>query len=681
MSLVGNSLVIEFLSEELPPINLLENIGTPFAESIKSQLQGYLTDSSEINSLITPRRFGCVINNINHEQKDQEITRKGPAIATGLKDGNPTPALLGFAKSCGTEWQNLTQNSDGYFYFTTTIKGKPLESVIENAINTALKKVHIAKSMRWGDTDYQFVRPLHNLLVMLNENVLPCNILGLNSQKSTIGHRFMSDGVININNAQSYLDSIKDIGKVIVGFNTRKDIISTTLNKKASELGLKISHIDGLLEEVTALVEWPEVLVGSFDSKYLEVPQECLILSMAKNQKYFALVDNKNKLSNKFLFVANLISKDPSVIINGNQKVLSARLADAEFFYNFDKRTKLADFVPRLANVVYHNKLGSQLERIERLQNISANIAQLLNVDNDTAKRAAYLLKADLATEMVGEFPELQGIMGNYYAIASNETMEIANAIEQHYYPRFSGDELPNTALATVVSLADKLETLVGIWGIGLIPTGDKDPYALRRAALGIVRILLENDINLNQLLKYTFESFKGKGLSENTITELEQFIIQRLANYLSTTLGYPTKVVNAVLSSEKLEISQAENICKEFSSWANDETNNGLFEANKRIENILRKNEAEIDTDITVNPALFISYETILFNLIESINNNSDLNSYLQQLSKLSQPLTDFFANVMVMDENVVIRKNRLKLLSDLYAKFNLYGKLSELA
>ncbi|MDD3265554.1 MAG: glycine--tRNA ligase subunit beta [Burkholderiales bacterium] len=681
MSLVGNSLVIEFLSEELPPINLLENIGTPFTESIKSQLQGYFTDSSKVTPFITPRRFGCVINNINHEQKDQEVTRKGPAVATGLKDGNPTPALLGFAKSCGTEWQNLIQNDDGYFYFTSTVKGKSLESVIENTINTALKKVHIAKSMRWGDTDYQFVRPLHNLIVMLNDKVIPCNTLGLNSQGSTIGHRFMSHGEVKISNAQSYLDEIHNLGKVVVEFNARKEIISKTLDNKAAELGLKISHMDGLLEEVVALVEWPEILVGSFDSKYLKVPQECLILSMAKNQKYFALVDNNNKLSNKFLFVSNLISKDPEVIINGNQKVLSARLADAEFFYNFDKRTKLSDFVPRLANVVYHNKLGNQLERIERLQKIAATIAPLLNVDSEVAKKAAYLLKADLVTEMVGEFPELQGIMGNYYALASGETKEVANAIEKHYYPRFSGDELPDSALATVVSLADKLETLTGIWGIGLIPTGDKDPYALRRSALGIVRILLENHLNLKTLLENAFNSFDGKNLSANTVSELEQFIVQRLANYLSATLGYSNKVVSAVLANHSLEISQAESICKEFSAWANDTDNNGLFEANKRIENILKKNEAEVDINITINPELFISYETTLFNLAASINNDSSLDLYLQQLSKLSVPLTEFFANVMVMDDDVIIRKNRLKLLSDLYAKFNIYGKLSELA
>lgn len=676
----GNNLVIEFLSEELPPINLVENLSNPFTQSIEEHLKGFLTESSKITSFITPRRFGCVISNISQEQANQSVTRKGPAITTGLKDNTPTPALMGFAKSCNTSWENLEQREDGYFYFTTTVKGKQLESVIKESIEASLKKMHIAKAMRWGNTDYQFVRPMHNLMILINNKVIPCEIFGLQASSSTLGHRFMSSGKIKINDAQEYLDKIYTEGNVVAEFNTRKELIINQLSNKAKELNLNINHMDGLLEEVTALVEWPEVLVGEFDKKFLEVPQECLILSMAKNQKYFALVDNNNKLSNKFLFVANLISKDPSVIVNGNQKVLSARLADAEFFYNFDKRTKLADFVPRLSNVVYHNKLGSQLERIERLQTISAQIAPLLDVNQDIAKHAAYLLKADLVTEMVGEFPELQGIMGNYYAIASGETAEVANAIEKHYYPRFSGDILPDTSLSTVVSLADKLETLIGIWGIGLIPTGDKDPYALRRAALGIVRILLANNINLKTLLNASFSAFADKNISSNTVIELEQFIIQRLANYLTTVAGYSTKVVNAVLANDNLEIVQVEKICQAFNTWANDSNNNALFEANKRIENILKKNESEIDPNITLNINLFTSYEAILARAAQSIDATNSINIYLEELSKLSVPLTDFFANVMVMDENIDIRKNRLKLLSDLYTKFNIYGKLSEL-
>lgn len=681
MSLTNNSLVIEILSEELPPIKLETNIGNPFSESIYSQLSGFLAAGSELKTFITPRRFGCVITGINFEQADQQLTRKGPALATGLKDGAPTPALLGFAKSCQTEWQNLEQRDDGYFYFTTTVKGKTLDVVIQDVINAALKKIYIAKSMHWGDSDTLFVRPVHNLLVMFNNQVLECSALDLSATNSTLGHRFMSAGQVTINDASSYLQQITSEGKVIPEFNARKELIEQGLNAKAVELGLKISPIDGLLDEVTALVEWPEILVGSFDEKFLQVPQECLILSMAKNQKYFALVDQNNKLSNKFLFVTNLISQNPQVIINGNQKVLTARLADAEFFYEFDKRTPFKDFVAKMGNVVYHNKLGSQLERVQRLQQIASGIAPLLNVDSELAKHTAYLLKADLVTEMVGEFPELQGVMGNYYALASGESSEVANAIEKHYYPRFSGDELPDSPLSTVVSLADKLETLVGIWGIGLIPTGDKDPYALRRAALGVVRILLSNNLDVKQILAISYQAFAGKGLAENTVTELYQFIMQRLANYLTSVEDYSTNVVNAVLASPQVELVQVIGICQSFTRWAAGAGNQELFEANKRIENILKKNESELDLSIELNSQLFTSYEANLVQALNSIIDDGVVDHYLEQLSKLALPLTEFFANVMVMDDNIAIRKNRLKLLALLAEKFNRYGRLAELA
>lgn len=678
----NNSLLIEFLSEELPPINLEGNIGNAFSDAVYAQLNGFLTTDSKIESFVAPRRFGCVISGVNFEQADQKVLRKGPAVATGLKDGNPTPALLGFAKSCATEWQNLEARDDGYFYFEITQKGKSLDSVISEIVNNSLKKIYIAKAMRWGSTDYQFVRPLHNLIVMFNQQVLACEAMGLSANNTTLGHRFMTSAPVVISAANNYFNQIEQDGKVVPVFSARVHKIEQQLAEKASELGLQISPMAGLLEEVSALVEWPEVLVGEFDKKFLQVPQECLILSMAKNQKYFALVDASGKLSNKFLFVANLISKNPQVIIEGNQKVLSARLADAEFFYEFDKRTKLADFVSKMANVVYHNKLGSQLERIERLQKIAANIAPQLNVDSEVASRAAYLLKADLVTEMVGEFPELQGVMGKYYALASGESSEVANAIEQHYYPRFSGDDLPNSDLATVVSLADKLETLVGIWGIGLIPTGDKDPYALRRAALGIVRILLNNNLELEQLLTASVEVFAGKNLSANVVSEVYEFVKQRLANYLISSENYSTKVVNAVLADGKVDFAQVKEICDAFSSWATGESNQSLFEANKRIENILKKNAEQIDNQAILDRKLFNEYEVALFTELNEINqtSNSSVQLYLEQLSRLAQPLTQFFANVMVMDEDLAIRKNRLKLLSDLYAKFNRFGKLSEL-
>ncbi|MBX9597703.1 MAG: glycine--tRNA ligase subunit beta [Burkholderiales bacterium] len=680
-----NSLLIEFLSEELPPINLEGNIGSAFSESVYQQLSGFLLKDSSFTEFVSPRRFGCLIEGIVYEQSDQRQLRKGPAINTGLQDGNPTPALLGFAKSCGIEWQKLEQREDGYFYAESLIKGKNLTNILGDVINNALKKIQIAKAMRWGDKSYQFVRPLHNLVVMFNGAVINCDSMGLSANNTTSGHRFMCKSQLKLSCAQDYFSQLQNQGKVVPQFSLRKNLIEKQLNEKAQELGLSISHMDGLLDEVAALLEWPEVLIGEFDEKFLAVPQECLILSMAKNQKYFALVDQSGKLSHKFLFVANLISKQPQVIIEGNQKVLTARLADAEFFYEFDKRTPLIEFTAKTANVVYHNKLGSQLERIERLQSIAAGIAPLLGVNPDLAKHTAYLLKADLPTEMVGEFPELQGVMGKYYALAAGESAEVANAIEKHYYPRFSGDELPDSQLAKVVALADKLESLVGIWGIGLIPTGDKDPYALRRAALGIVRILLNEKLNLEQvssLFKITVAVFVGKNLAVDTISGVENFIKQRLANYLSSVEGYAVKVVNTVLASaDRVDFTNIIEVCAAFSKWSASETNQELFEANKRIENILSKNADSVDLSLNLNQELFNAYEGELYLATTNINTSLSIQSYLEQLSALAKPLTEFFANVMVMDSDLNIRKNRLKLLSELYAKFSQYGKLSELA
>jgi glycyl-tRNA synthetase beta chain len=551
---------------------------------------------------------------------------------------------------------------------------------------------------------------------MFNDKVLNCEALGLVSGHQTSGHRFMSNGKLTIPDASKYLETLKNDGKVVAEFAIRRNLIEQQLATKAAEFDLKISPMDGLLDEVTALVEWPEVLVGSFDKKFLDVPQECLILSMAKNQKYFALVDGNNKLSNKFLFVANLISKDPQVIIEGNQKVLSARLADAEFFYNFDKRTPLANFVKRMTNVVYHNKLGSQYERIERLQKIAHEIALRLQIDAKKAERAAYLLKADLATEMVGEFPELQGIMGNYYALASGESTEIANAIEQHYYPRFSGDELPNTPLATVVSLADKLETLVGIWGIGLIPTGDKDPYALRRAALGIVRILLESEyaseLKIDDLLEISVSSFSDIDKNVFNITNQQDiyvFILQRLENFLLTVKNLPKNIINAIMYSyynentnNKLDligvrqtpsmrgkINFIDSLSNALTVFANDSKAHKITQASKRMVNILKKNEELLSVSgvriqlLSVDGAdrqLFNHHEQEMRRL-DRVFNAQQWDEFFEILLTYADLIETFFNDVTIVTDDIAATDNRLNLLFILARHFNMACRLSELA
>lgn len=696
---MNNSLLIEFVTEELPPLNLETNIGKAFSAALVDALNGFLNEKSRVRSFAAPRRFGCVIDNIEITQPDSRQLKRGPAINASLTDGGiPTKALLGFAKSCDTSWDKLEQHADGYFYFEKTLRGKELSEIIDEAINTALKKIPIAKSMRWGDSDYQFIRPVHNLVVMLNQEILPAASFGLKSNSTTYGHRFMTQSPIKLKSAHDYFTALYEDGKVISSFIARKELIKYQLDNKAKELGLAINYIDGLLDEVTALVEYPEVLVGSFAEEFLHVPQECLILSMAKNQKYFALLDIDGKLTNKFLFVTNLISNNPQAIIEGNQKVLSARLADAEFFYGFDQRTKLSDFIAKTKNVVYHNKLGSQFERISRIQEIAVKLAPKLDIDVELARHAALLLKADLVTEMVGEFPELQGVMGKYYALLNGENPEVANAIEKHYYPRFSGDELPDTSLAAIMALADKLESLVGIWGIGLIPSGDKDPYGLRRAALGVIRILLNTDFDLKQILNSAFAVFVDKDLNSNTVSGLYQFILLRLANYLTSVAGYSPKIVNSVLNCVDMDfettgskrLNHIFGLLATLSAFAVEADNLALFEANKRIENILKKNQSELVLG-EVKPELFHDgaekdlYELFAHDyqfgqkLVELVG-QGDWQTYFKALASFNQALAAFFDKVMVMTDNLELRQNRLKLLAQLYKCFNLKCKLSEL-
>lgn len=687
------SLLIEFLTEELPPINLEGAVGNNFSQALQQELKGFVTSNSQITTLISPRRFGCLITHVMPTEASRENLRKGPAITNGLKDEQPTPALIGFACSCKLDWQDLIRGEDGYFYAKENLEGRSLNTVLYSAITNALKKLAVGKYMRWGSHEYSFIRPVHNLMLMHGAEIIHLAepILGLIPNKQTRGHRIMSDGVLTLNNADDYLAIIQDQGKVIAEFKTRRNLIEHDLQKVAVASNLRIHQMPGLLDEVTALVEYPVVLQGEFAHEFLEVPQECLILSMAKNQKYFALVDANGKLSNKFLFVANIDSPKPMVIVKGNEKVLSARLADAKFFFDVDKKTPLNIQVAKLTNVLYHNKLGSQAKRNERLAYIAKEIAPMLDVNPDLAVHTAHLLKADLVTEMVGEFPELQGTMGKYYALNDDEPLEVANAIEQHYYPRFSGDALPAGNLATLMSLSDKLETLVGIWGIGLIPTGDKDPYALRRAALGIVRILLDNNLDIYKLLTIACKSFSSfdkykaetgythQFLPAKIIEQIHQFILDRLANYLKDT--YKTTCIQSIIATKPTNFHRIISLLDRLQNFADDPKNKPILEANKRIDNILKKNppdKAAMDENLFENEV-----EKTLLDLRKQIpleSNMDDWDNYFAALARFNSPITDFFDKVMVISDDKHIRNNRLNLLDLLHHFFNQHAILSEL-
>lgn len=608
-------------------------------------------------------------------------------MASATKDGQPTPALLGFARSCGVDVAALTTMHDGkqdVYAYESTKAGEPLSAVVQDIVAAALKKLPVPKLMRWGDLDYQFVRPVHGLVMLWGNQVLAGEALGLTSGNTTRGHRFLSEGEVVITQADAYARTLFDEGKVIASFEARRELIKKRLTDAASALGATIAADDALLEEVTGLVEWPVVLEAGFEAEFLNVPQECLILTMKQNQKYFPLLDKQGKLMNRFLLVSNLETADSSYITGGNERVLRARLSDAKFFFEQDQKARLDSRLPRLANVVYHNKIGSQLERVERLQAIAGQVAGLLGADKALAERAAYLAKADLVSEMVGEFPELQGIMGMYYARIDGENEQVAKAIEGHYHPRFAGDSLPEDAIATAVALADKLETIVGIWGIGLVPTGDKDPFALRRAALGVVRMALEAPLDVKALLTVVAASFPAGKLSANVVDEVYAFMMDRLRHYLAA--DYKADEIDAVLALAPAVLNEVPAVLAAVAQFKALPEATTLAAANKRVKNILKKVEGDVGV---VNSALFAEQaERVLFDAVQALAPaveaqfaDHDFAGALAQLASLKAPVDAFFDGVMVMADDLAVRANRIALLALLAGLFNRVADISLLA
>ena len=673
------TLLIELLTEELPP-KALNNLGNAFAAAVAEGLEKaqLIQGDAQYTAYASPRRLAVQVQNVKAVQDDQHVVKKGPAVANAMKDGAPTKALEGFARSCGADIGSLKIVHDGkqdVYAHEFTQAGKPLSELLEDIINQAVKKLPIPKVMRWGSSTHTFVRPVHGLVILHGANVVPASVLGLQSGNSTLGHRFLSDGPITIQNADSYAEQMREQGKVIASFATRKAAIQTALNQHAGRLNATVAADEALLDEVSALVEWPVVLEAGFEAHFLEVPQECLILTMQQNQKYFPLLDANGKLMNRFLLVSNLEAADPSHIIHGNERVLRARLSDAEFFYKQDQKNTLESRLPKLANVVYHNKIGSQAERIERLQSIAAHIAAALGADRAQAERAARLAKADLVTEMVGEFPELQGTMGKYYARLDGENAAIADAIEQHYRPRFAGDALPESPVATAVALADKLETLVGIWGIGLIPTGDKDPYALRRAALGILRMLMQHGLDVNNLIQTAFASFPQGLLNDKTPAEVADFMQARLAVLLQN--DYPQDIVAAVLAKRPGRLNDLAARLDAVAAFKTLPEAAALAAANKRVQNLLKKADAELGAVNEVllqqdeERALYAAAQAMQPK-IEAALARQDFQAALSELAAVKPQVDAFFDGVMVMADDAAVKQNRLNLLNQLSQQMN---------
>ncbi|WP_373316302.1 glycine--tRNA ligase subunit beta [Vogesella margarita] len=682
------TLLIELLTEELPP-KALEKLAASFADTITDELKKLQFVAGNVQSHVfaSPRRLAVQIPDVAAIQPEQHSVRRGPAVASGTKDGQPTPALAGFARSCGVEVSQLITVHDGkqdVYAYESTKAGESLSAVLSGIVASALKKLPAPKLMRWGDLDVQFVRPVHGLMMLHGDQVVAGEVLGLQSGNVTRGHRFLSAGEVTIPSADAYPRTLAEEGKVIASFLARRELVRQRLSHAAAKLNATIAAPDALFDEVTGLVEWPVVLEAGFEAEFLNVPQECLILTMQQNQKYFPLLDAAGKLMNRFLLVSNLEAEDPRYIVGGNERVLRARLSDAKFFYEQDQKHRLDSRLPRLEHVVYHNKIGNQLERITRLTSIASAIAAKLGADSSLAGRAAYLAKADLVSDMVGEFPELQGIMGRYYARLDGEDDVVADAIEGHYHPRFAGDSLPQGAIATAVALADKLETIVGIWGIGLIPTGDKDPFALRRAALGVLRMVLEAPLDLKALISDAADAFPAGLLSATVVDEVYAFCLERLKNYLAN--DYKGDEIDAVLALAPTQLNEVGAILAAVAQFKALPEAATLAAANKRVKNILKKTEGDI---AAVNPALFAEdAERALFAAVEALAPAVDAKfaahdfaGALTQLASLRAPVDAFFDGVMVMADDLAVRANRIALLARLAALFNRVADISLLA
>ncbi|MDP2819024.1 MAG: glycine--tRNA ligase subunit beta [Polaromonas sp.] len=695
------NLLVELFVEELPP-KALKKLGDAFAGVLFEQLktQGLTTPGSVLTSFASPRRLAAHVTAVAAQGADKAVSQKLMPVAVGLDvSGKATPALLKKLQALGADASavgGLKKAMDGKaeaLFYDSNVKGATLVEGLQKALLEAIAKLPIPKVMTYqladGWSDVKFVRPVHRLIALHGETVLGVKALGLEASNMTEGHRFESDvKAFAIREADSYEVQMLEQGKVIASYSKRKTEIAKQLAAAAAKVGGGVKAIDdeALLDEVTALVERPNVLVCEFEKEFLDVPQECLILTMKANQKYFPLLEASGKLSNKFLVVSNISPADASVVIQGNERVVRPRLADAKFFFDQDRKKTLASRVEGLGKVVYHNKLGSQGNRIKRVRAIAEAIANRIDAGRVVdVQRAAELAKTDLVTDMVGEFPELQGIMGRYYALNDGLSVDVADAIEDHYKPRFAGDDLPRNTVGVIVALADKLETLVGMFGIGNFPTGDKDPFALRRHALGVIRMLVEKDLPLGlvELVEGAQPVFGEK--IQDASSALVEFIYDRLAGSLREQ-GYSAQEVDAVLALRPQRLGDVPKRLAAVRAFAALPEAPALASANKRISNILKKTDgadAHVSELLLQEPAEK-ALHAAMKQVAPQASAQFDAGDYaasLQTLAALREPVDAFFEGVMVNAEQTDLRLNRLGLLATLHAAMNRVADLSKLA
>lgn len=682
-----DNLLVEIGTEELPP-KALATLATALASGLEEQLVTAELSFEAIEWYAAPRRLAVYVKQLAWQQQDKVIEKRGPAVNAAFDaDGNPTKAAQGWARGNGidvSQAQRLKTDKGEWLMHQAKVLGQSLDTLIEKMLNSAIARLPIPKPMKWGSSTTQFIRPVHTLTVMYGDAILPAQLLGKSSSNQIQGHRFHGEPIFTLAHADDYIDALK-AHYVLVDFAQRKQTILTQIEQQAKANNAIADIDEDLLEEVTALVEWPVPMVASFDESFLQVPKEALIYTMKGDQKYFPLLNQQGELLNKFIFISNIESKDPHQVISGNEKVIRPRLADAEFFFETDKKQSLAQRVDSLDSVVFQKQLGTLKDKSQRIAELAKYIASLTDADQAQAHRAGLLSKTDLMTDMVMEFPDVQGVMGMHYARHDGEPEAVANALNEQYKPRFAGDSLPQHPVSCAVALADKLDTLTGIMGIGMMPKGDKDPFALRRAAIGLLRIMTENKINLDvaELVAKSADLFEDKITNTTVVNDVTDFVLGRF-RALYQEQGIAVDVIQAVMALRPTRPADFAARVSAVSHFRSLEGAEALAAANKRVGNILSKNQAqgrsEWQSDLLKEQA-----EQVLGKALSEAKQKTapfvaqqDYQALLSVLATLRQPVDDFFDNVMVMDDDNALRTNRLALLSDLQAQFTQVADIS---
>lgn len=683
-------LLIEIGTEELPPKALLK-LSNAFTNSISEGLQKAELGFVSIESFAAPRRLAVLVKQLDPAQADKSVERRGPALNAAFDEkGNPTKATVGFARSCGAtveQLEKLETDKGAWLVFNSTQQGRPTAELVPEILKSALDKLPIPKRMRWGDLDAEFVRPVHWVVLLFGDEVIDAEVLSVRSGRDTYGHRFHHPEAIYLGEPAAYGPLLETTGRVIADFDKRREAIRAQVMLAAEEIGGNAIIDDDLLNEVTGLVEWPMAVLGSFEQRFLEVPPECLISAMKGHQKYFHLLDKDGNLMPNFITVSNIESRHPDYVRKGNERVIRPRLTDADFFWNQDRKQKLEDRIDSLKTVVFQQKLGTLHEKSRRVAALAARIAEVISAEPAHATRAALLAKCDLMTDMVNEFPELQGIMGRYYAQHDGEPDEVSQALDEQYMPRFAGDQLPRNGTGQALAVADKLDTLVGIFGIGQVPSGDKDPFALRRAALGALRVIIERklDIDLEEMLEHAAKAHDGLFDNDQVVSQVFDFMMGRLKAYYHDA-GVAPDTFEAVLTQRPTRPLDFDARLKAVTAFRQMAEADSLAAANKRISNILKKTD-EVIPDQVATALLHEPAEQALHQQVQAISVTvtplfaaRDYEQALKQLAGLRQVVDTFFDEVMVMADDADLRANRLALLKSLRNLFLQVADLSQL-